>query len=242
MKLSCFLLRSTCILLTTIGLWNVGVLNAQTISVKASVVDSLHRPLSFVIIANKTTGSAQVYMNGAGLQLQAQATDTLVFSARGFGMRKYAVKDSLKGKNTASFKVYLLPLHQQLHEVQIIATKSPDVIRKEIDQLHLENPNTNKHYDAFNNPITALYEAFNKNERAKREVAAMEYHDAKKKILKETCRLLMTYDVMRLNEDQLEAFVNYLDINEEFLKQSTNYELGVAIKMQYLVFKAQNRF
>jgi hypothetical protein len=212
-------------------------LTAQTIRVKGAILDTLNHPLTFTIIANKTTGSAIVNMEGAHFEINALASDTLVFSARGYGMRKFAVKDSLIANQQAYFRIKLLPLHQQLSQVSIIAPKTPDAIRKEIDELELKNTNITKSYDAFNNPITALYEAFNKNERAKRQVAEWEYHNQKKKILKETCRLLMTFEVLSLTNDQLNDFVDYLDLSEDFLKRSTNYELGVAIKSQYIAYK-----
>ena len=47
----------------------------------------------------------------------------------------------------------------------------------------------------------------------------------------------MTFEVLTLTNDQLNDFVDYLDLSEDFLKRSTNYELGVAIKSQYVAYK-----
>ncbi len=208
----------------------------EWIKVKAFVMDTLHRPITYVFVANKNTQDAIVDMDGAAVEWTAKISDTLIFSSQSYGMKKFAVRDSIKN-NVCEITVVLKPLSKNLKEVQIIAPKSASEIRTEIQKLHLEATDVYKDVNAFQSPITALYEAFNKNERAKRTVAALEYEENRTRILKDICRLLRSYQVIDPSEKELEAFVHFIPLDESFLKGSTDYEIGLTVKEAFLKFK-----
>lgn len=208
----------------------------NTVKISAFVKDSLGRPITYVFVANKNTQDAIVDMDGASVEWTARVSDTLIFSSQSYGMRKYAVKDSLVN-NICHLTVVLKPLSKNLKEVQIIAPKNANEIRTEIQALHLEATNVYKDVNAFQSPITALYEAFNKNERAKRTVAQLEYEENRNRILKDICRLLRSYQVIDPSERELDAFVQFLPLDEAFLKGSTDYEIGLTVKECFQRFK-----
>lgn len=212
----------------------------EWVKVRAFVMDTLHRPITYVFVANKNTQDAIVDMDGATVEWSAKITDTLIFSSQSYGMLKFAVRDSMKN-NTCIITVVLKPLSKNLNEVQIIAPKNASEIRTEIQKLHLETTDVYQDVNAFQSPITALYEAFNKNERAKRTVAALEYEENRARILKDICRLLRSYQVIDPSEKELDAFVKYLPLDEGFLKGSTDYEIGLTVKEAFKKFKKDFR-
>jgi hypothetical protein len=208
----------------------------EWVKVRAFVMDTLHRPITYVFVANKNTQDAIVDMDGATVEWTAKITDTLIFSSQSYGMRKYAVKDSMKNA-ICQITVVLNPLSKNLNEVQIIAPKNASEIRTEIQKLHLETTDVYKDVNAFQSPITALYEAFNKNEQAKRKVAQLEYEENRTRILKDICRLLRSYQVIDPSEKELDAFVHYIPLDESILKGSTDYEIGLTVKEAFQKFK-----
>lgn len=210
------------------------------IKVHAYVMDTLKRPITYVFVANKNTQDAIVDMDGGVVEWKVRISDTIIFSSPSYGMRKYTVRDSVRN-NICSLTVVLKPISKFLTEVQIIAPKSAIEIRNEIQSLHLETTDVYKDVNAFQSPITALYEAFNKNERAKRTVAQLEYEENRTRILKDICRLLRSYQVIDPSEKELDAFVHYIPFDEAFLKGSTDYEIGLSVKEAFQLFKKNYR-
>jgi hypothetical protein len=86
---------------------------------------------------------------------------------------------------------------------------------------------------AFQSPITALYQAFSKKERNKRWIAEQEYKDNKAKIVRELLSLYVAYDILELDENQFDIFIQFLNINEDFLKTASEMELVLFIKDKY---------
>ena len=82
-------------------------------------------------------------------------------------------------------------------------------------------------------PITALYQAFSKKEKAKRWIAEQEYKDNQRKVVKELLRLYVSYKIIDLNESEFDDFIAFLNLNSHFLKTATEMELIVFIKDKY---------
>ena len=89
-------------------------------------------------------------------------------------------------------------------------------------------------------PITALYQAFSKKERIKRWIADQEFKDDKRKVVKELLRLYVSYDIINLDENQFDRFIEFLNLNDDFLKTSTEMELILFIKDKHEHFKKLN--
>ena len=89
-------------------------------------------------------------------------------------------------------------------------------------------------------PITALYQAFSKKEKNKRWIAEQEFKDDKRKIVKELLRLYVSYEIINLNENQFDRFIAFLNLNDDFLKTSTEMELILFIKDKHEHFKKIN--
>jgi hypothetical protein len=82
-----------------------------------------------------------------------------------------------------------------------------------------------------------LYERFSRFGKSKRLVAELENEDMKRDILKDMFRLFVKHDIINLNDEEFDAFIKYLNFSDEFMQNSTQLELIMAIKGKYETFK-----
>ena len=82
-------------------------------------------------------------------------------------------------------------------------------------------------------PITALYQAFSRKERNKRWIAEQEYKDNKARVVRELLSLYVAYDIIDLDQDEFDLFIQFLNINEDFLKTASEMDLVLFIKDKY---------
>lgn len=209
-----------------------------TVAITGKVYDKENSklPLTRLMIINKRTNNGS-FANAEGkFSLTIVPTDTIVFSAIGFKVRNICFKDSLKNGAT-NFEVALSKLHFELSEVNVFANRSLSEIQKDIDKLGVDKSYSTSGANAFESPITALYERFSKFEKSKRKVADWENEDLKRDVLKDLFHLYVKYDVIDLKNEEFDAFIKYLNLNDDFIKNATQFELVMAIKGKYESFK-----
>ena len=130
---------------------------------------------------------------------------------------------------------------QEYETVEVYPIKSLEEIKKEREELSKRETRTVTGVSVLQSPITALYERFSKKAQSKRIVAEMEHQDNINSILKELLRVYVSYDVVYLEEEQFEAFVYFLNIDEHFLKTASEYELVTYIKDKLEHYKTLNK-
>ena len=91
--------------------------------------------------------------------------------------------------------------------------------------------------NALESPITALYQAFSKKEQNKRWIAEQQYKDDQRRIVQELLRLYVAFDIIDLTETEFDAFITFLNIDEQFIKTATEMELILFIKDKYDHFR-----
>ena len=193
-------------------------------------------PLTRLMIINKRTNNGLFANSDGKFSLSIFPTDTIIFSAIGFKVRTICFKDSLKN-GSSNFEIALSKLYFELSEVNVFANRSLSEIQKDIDKLGVNKSYSTSGVNAFESPITALYERFSKFENSKRKVADWENEDLKRDVLKDLFRLYVKNDVIDLKNDEFDAFIKYLNLNDEFIKNATQFELVMAIKGKYESFK-----
>ncbi len=82
-------------------------------------------------------------------------------------------------------------------------------------------------------PITALYQAFSKKEQNKRWIQEQKYKDDQRRIVKELLRLYVAFDIINMTEDDFDDFIQFLNMDDDFLKTSSEMELILFIKDKY---------
>ncbi|MEO6902871.1 MAG: hypothetical protein ABI315_06925 [Bacteroidia bacterium] len=194
-------------------------------------------PLPKLMVINKNTSRGVFADSESKFTIYAKPTDTLVFSAVGFMIKQIYLKDSII-KEKYYINIPLERLYFKLKEVSVFAPRTLKEIDKDISSLDsLRSYRTFQDINKFESPITYLYERFSKFGRSKQKVALWENEDLKRNILKDLFRIYIKYDIMNLSEEEFDAFIIYCNLSEEFIKNSTQFELVMAIKGKYESFK-----
>jgi hypothetical protein len=193
-----------------------------------------------VVVVNQRTSEGTLARAGV-FSIQALQSDTILVSASGFSVKKFCFKDSIY-KSRYTVTIHLDSLAVTLHEVHVYPMRSLTEIHKEENGLgDIPNTDTYKSVDAMS-PITALYERFNRLERSKRKVAQMIDEEKKREVLKDLFHLYIKYDIIDLSEEQFDTFIDYLNLPDSYIKNSTDYELIMAIKYKYEAFQKANSY
>jgi hypothetical protein len=208
-----------------------------TISGKAYDGENRNLPLPKLMIINMATNQG-IFADAEGkFTLLAKQTDTLVFSALGFMVKKICLKDSVV-KSSYAIEVPLFKMQYTLKEVTVFETRSLNQIQRDIERLGVNKTyKTEGAADALSSPITYLYERFSKLEKSKRKVAEWENNDLRREVLKDLFRIYIKNDIIDLSTEEFDAFIVYLNLSDEFIKNASQYELVMAIKGKYESFK-----
>jgi F0F1-type ATP synthase gamma subunit len=130
---------------------------------------------------------------------------------------------------------------QEIEEVVVYPLKSLQEIQEERAGLAMRETRQVTGIEVLQSPITALYQAFSQKEKNKRLIASYEYADKQKSILQELLRLYVAYDIFYLSETEFDAFISFLNINEDFLKTATEMELVTFVKDKFYHFQLLNK-
>ena len=68
-----------------------------------------------------------------------------------------------------------------------------------------------------------------------------QFKDDQRRIVQELLRLYVAFDIIELNEAEFDAFITFLNIDEQFIKTATEMELILFIKDKYEHYKQLNR-
>lgn len=214
--------------------------NCEKVLLSGKVVDTL-RPQNFynLVVVNRTTGKGFFGLPNGGYSLYVSNGDSITFSIRGYENVNYnVVADSnCQAKNTW----YIQMLPQELDEVVIRPLKTLSQIQEEREALALRETRMVSGIEVLRSPITALYQAFSKKEQSKRTAAKLHYADEQKAVLQDLFRLYVVYDIIELSEYEFDAFIAFLNVNEDFLKTASELELVTFIKDKFEHFQMLNK-
>ncbi len=215
-------------------------LHAQSvIQLNGKVVDAANTKIGLpnVMVANARTQQG-IFTDADGtFILNIQQTDTILLRAFGYHIHKICFADSIP-KNIFNFNVMLFREAYQLKEVTIMETRPADSVIKDIQQLgYNKRDYMMKGSQAFQSPISALYEEFSKKERSKRKVAEMMNNDKRKSLLHELLFFYYRNSVISLNPAEFDVFIDYSNFNDDLLKTLSAYDLAVYIKTKIALYK-----
>lgn len=204
------------------------------------VVKDTARPQGFYNLMVINMSTRQGVFGGAkgDFSVYARVSDTIAFSVSGYGKKMIIVKADKNCQMDTT--IYIDSKVQEFETVEIHPIKSLEEIKKEREDLSKRETRTVTGVNVLQSPITALYERFSKKAQSKQMVAEMEHQDNINSILKELLRVYVSYDVVYLEEEQFEAFVYFLNIDEHFLKTASDYELITYIKDKLEHYKSMN--
>jgi hypothetical protein len=178
-----------------------------------------------LFIVNKTAGRGVFGKPG----------DSIYFTITGY--------ETIKMKATADstcrheFRRYLKLIEFRKEEVVVYPVKTLTQIKEERERLAQTETRIVTGYQALESPITALYQEFSRRERMKQKVAELQYQDEMEQVVKELLRVYVSYDIIELNEEEFLDFIIFLNLNEDFLKNASDYDLIIYIKEKYIHFR-----
>lgn len=214
--------------------------NCDKVLLTGKVVDTL-RPQNFynLMIVNRTKGKGVFGLPNGGYNLYAENGDSITFSIRGYENIDYIVVADSNCQVKKTWVIEEKP--QEIAQVVIRPLKTLSQIQEEREALAMRETRMVTGIEVLQSPITALYQVFSKKEQSKRLVAKLEYQDEQKAILQDLLRLYVAYDIFELTEEEFDAFIAFLNINEDFLKTASELELVTFIKDKFEHFQMLNK-
>ena len=184
-----------------------------------------------LMVVNKTTGRGVFGQPNGHFSVYASTGDLIALSTKGYPVYQFVVKpdENCQSKVLA----YIERLPQETPEVIVRPLKTLEQIKEERENLALRETRTVTGVSALQSPITFLYQAFSKKEQNKRWIAEQEYKDDQRRIVQELLRLYVAFDIIELSDTEFDAFITFLNIDEQFIKTATEMELILFIKDKY---------
>ena len=197
-----------------------------------NVVDTFNTQSFYnLMVINRSNGRGTFGQPNGQFSVYVNINDKISLSVKGYEIINYRIK---KNKACRVEKKFVLkPKIQEIEEVIIRPLKTLNQIKEERASLALRETRVVTGVNMIQSPITALYQAFSKKEKAKRWIAEQEYKDNQRKVVKELLRLYVSYKIIDLNEGEFDDFIAFLNLNSHFLKTATEMELIVFIKDKY---------
>lgn len=195
-----------------------------------------------LFVVNRRTRIGNFAESSGLFQVTINPEDTLMIGAMSYATKYVSFLDSIP-RDTYDIKVLLLPLEIQLQQVEIFAPRTLREIFEEVDQLgYDERDDLVRGVNALQSPITALYMAFSRRERRKREAMRIINEDKKRDLLKELFKKFVHHDIINLDDDEFDDFIDYCNVNEEFMQTATQYEFIMFIKHRYKNYKKFTKY
>jgi hypothetical protein len=216
---------------------------AQRVFVYGKVYDKEYPTLLLqqVMVVNQQSQIGLFGNNDNSFQLQIDKTDTLVISALGYARKKVCLRDSIS-KNEYHISIALNRLSYDLSEITVRRQRELRQISEDIKKLGYHKKDYQlTSVDAWQSPITALYQSFSKKEQSKRALAQMINNDNRRAVLKDLLYLYNLTELIRMPENEYNDFIDYLSLSDQQMQSMSDYDLALFIRDRYLVYMNHKR-
>lgn len=213
---------------------------------KGRLVDSENAmPIPFAHITNLTKGLRTVSDSSGLFNLPASAGDSLQISSVSYGQKKIIVPADVDGKRML---IELAPNVYELDEVvvrrfpserefarQLLSAdvpkeKEPDMRLPDNMSFEGKPANNGAPTMSFGGGISGIAGKFSKKERGRAFAVEMYVKDARKAVIHTKYNREIVKDITGLeDEDQLDAFMQYCVLAENFLYEASEYEIHKAV-------------
>jgi hypothetical protein len=204
-------------------------------------------PLLNAYVINKRTSEGVFIQNNKSFSVVALMSDTLLIGAQGCATGLLCFKDSIY-RTSYYVHIALDSLNFKLNEVVITPVKTLKQIKAEEKQLGIiPNTDINKTVIPFSMrsmtlviDIDYFYERYSHFEKEKRKVARLEDNELKENVLKDYLQLFVKAGIIVLAPEEFDKFIMYCNFTDEFVKNTSEYDLCIAIKDKLLEFNNRN--
>jgi hypothetical protein len=192
------------------------------------------------MLINKTTNKGIFGKPDGFFEATINQQDTLIVSIAGYERIYFHTTDT----KTCNYNLeYILQTKsKQLKTIVIEPLKSIQQIKEERQNLTLkESKKMVEGVSVIQSPITALYERFSHRAQTEKKINKLRYSDNKNKILKDLLSIYVQYEIIDLNQYEFDAFMIFLNIDDNLLKNMNDIELSMLIKDKFEHFKTLNQ-
>jgi hypothetical protein len=239
-------LRSAMLGARYLALWALGALTTglpedlmaqEEVTVQGRVFTTGHdRAYYDLMIVNKRTRTGSFGNSDGTFVVRCQRTDTLLIGSIGYQTMPITMADSIP-KESYYVEIRLKSLQVQLAEVEVLPERTLKQIQQDIDKLgYRESDYRLSSVDAFQSPITFLYQEFSRRERSKRLVAQLENEDRKRALLKELLYKYVQYDIINLSDESFDDFIDFCRVPDEVMQGLSQYEFLLYVKKKYELY------
>ena len=195
--------------------------------------------MPYVYLINSRTGNGTITDFNGKFSIIAQNNDTLLFQYVGYARRKFPVA-LIKNSNDSMKQNIKIVMHSMMVSMQAITVIANKIKPNEIDYMkrYIAQHAAPKGLDAFNSPITALYDQFSRKGKEQRKLQQI-FQDI---LIQEEVAKKFNPEILRqLTEDEtidFETFRRYAwRINNDFIMSHEGYDLYAPIMYYYRQYK-----
>jgi hypothetical protein len=235
-----FLFRQLSFLIPVLAILSLGGSVSAQIVVTGTVrvADIPAAALSELMIVNLHSQNGIFGRSDGSFRTVIGRTDTLLIGSTGYASEKICFADSLP-LDSFYVEVNLHRLSVQLKEVRIFSPRDLEEIEKDIRKLGYNKDDYElSGVNALESPITFLYQQFSRLEQLKRHNRERINDDKRRKLLKELLHRYVAWEIIDLDDDEFDSFIDFCNVSEAFMKQSTQYDFIEYIKGRFMVFEA----
>lgn len=166
----------------------------------------------------------------------AQRNDTLLIGAGGYVTRTVPLSEYADAE-LAALRVVLRPWQIELKPVAVLPERTLKEIQEDINKLgYNERDYRESGVDAFQSPITFLYQEFSRRERSKRLVAELVNEDRKRELLRELLHKYVQYEIINLGNESFDDFIDFCAVPDEVIKGLSQYDFLIYVKKKYELY------
>jgi len=198
-------------------------------------------PLQQVMVVNQQSQIGIFGNSDNTFQVQIDKNDTLIISALGYARKKVCLKDS-STLGEIHIRIGLYRLSYDLSEITVRRQRELRQISEDIKKLgYNKRDHKLTDVDAWESPITALYQAFSKKEQSKRALAQIINNDNRRAVIKDLLYLYNLTELIRMQESEYNDFIDYLNLNDQQMQAMSDYALAIFIRDRYLIYMNHKR-
>ncbi|ELR68890.1 hypothetical protein C900_05583 [Fulvivirga imtechensis AK7] len=216
--------------------------NSQ-IEITGAIIDAnTKEPVPYVHVVNKNSHKGTVSNTEGRFWMVMDKTDTVLFSSVGFESYAFTIKEQVKS-NKLIVTIELNTSTMELQPVKIFAFKDEHTLKKamlamevpiEEDHSRIELPGfyygpKKEVKPNILSPFSLIHGKFSREVKERSKLAEYQQQEHYHNLIKAKYNEAVVLELTGLPEDQVEDFMEFCKLEENFLAQSSEYEIAVAV-------------
>lgn len=215
--------------------------------------DESQEALPGVHILNKNERKGTVSDIDGNFYIKLSETDTLIFSYVGYSQHFFTLQDSIKEKIQNKVMVQLSKSMVELESVKVFAYKNERDFKNAIIELELDEENPVEievpgyHYGpkkpvnpGVGSPISFLSSKLGKRAKQERKFNEAKKENAYRSHINSKYNREIVSRITGLKDKELDNFMKYCTLSDNFIDGANEYEIIVAINKCYKDFSNRN--